>query len=561
MRMDRRTVPLLALALAVVLALTLGACGSKSSGSNGGGTATSTGTPVKGGKLVVTFQGDPTGLDPAIAWEVESNCIERVTYQTLLTYKDASGAEGAQLAPDLATEVPTAANGGITEGGKVYTFHIKKGMAFAPPVNRDVTAQDFKYSIERMLKEPLAPATYFYTGITGAQDFIDGKAKEVTGLKVVDPSTLQITLDTPDVSFLYSLTLTFTSAVPKEWVNQVGKQISRKPLGTGPYIVESWTPGQEIVCKPNPNWKVGKQQWLDEIDFQFSSSPSTALLKLERGEVDLLGDTVPPADYQRTKVDPTWGKYMVEAPQINSYYAFLNVEVKPFDNLKVRQAVNYAIDSTKIQKLLAGQAVAANQVYPQGMPGYEAGKQFYSYDPTKAKQLLAEAGYPNGFSTTFYTHNVDPFPKIAQAIQADLKAVGINASIKQMDRATYWTKISEQASKFPLGLTDWVMDYPDPSDWIGPLYSSASAVEGGANVSWWKNAQVDSLYKQSASELDPVKRVEMYKQMQDIIMADAPIAPLYQSVWTSMYGKTTGGFFIHPVWVFVFQDYWKTNGQ
>ena len=154
--------------------------------------------------------------------------------------------------PDLATEVPTAANGGITQGGRVYTFHIKKGMEFAPPVSRDVTAQDFKYSIERMLKSPLAPATYFYTGITGAQAFMDGKAKDVQGIKVVDPNTLQITLDKPDVSFLYTMTLTFTSAVAKEWVDKVGKQINRKPLGTGPYMITKWVagPGDRLQAQP-----------------------------------------------------------------------------------------------------------------------------------------------------------------------------------------------------------------------------------------------------------------------------------------------------------------------
>ncbi len=560
MRMDKKAALVVAVALALVLAAGLAACGG-SSGGGGGGTATNTGTPVKGGTLTVTFQGDPTGLDPAIAWEVESNCMERLTYQTLLTYADAAGEAGTKLVPDIATEVPTAANGGIKEGGKVYTFHIQKGMKFAPPINRDATAQDFKYSVERMLKEPLAPATYFYTGITGAQDFIDGKAKDVTGIKVVDPYTLQITLDKPDVSFLYTLTLTFTSIVPKEWVDQHPKNLNRNPLGTGPYMLEKWTAGQELVYVKNPNWSLDKQQWLDKIVFNTSVTPSTALLQLERGEIDLMGDTVPPADYQRTKADPTWSKYLAEAPQINSYYTFLNVNEKPFDNLKVRQAMNYAIDTLKIQKLLAGQAVAANQVFPKGMPGYEAGKTFYSYDPAKAKQLLSEAGFPNGFSTTFYTHNVDPFPKIAQAIQADLKNVGVNASIKQMDRATYWTKISQPQAHIPIGLTDWIMDYPDPSDWIGPLYISASAVEGGANVSFWKNAQVDKLYADSASVTDPTQRIAMYKQMQDIIMADAPIVPLYQSVYTTMFGKDTGGFYIQPVWIYVFQNYWKTNGQ
>jgi ABC-type transport system substrate-binding protein len=554
----RRSVLVMVLLLALAaLVVGVAACGGSSSSSSS--SAASSTTPVKGGTLTVTFQGEPTGLEPAIAWEVESNCIEKLTYETLLSYVNAPGDAGTKLAGELATEVPSAANGGITQGGRVYTFHIKQGVKFAPPVSRDVTAQDFKYSIERMLKSPLAPATYFYTGITGAQDFIAGKAKEVKGIKVMDPYTLQVTLDKPDVSFLYSFTLTFTSAIPKEWVAKWGKRVDRHPLGSGPYIIQSWTAGQEIVAVKNPNWTAPTQQWVNEIHFEFASNPGTALLRLERGEVDLLGDSIPPADYLRTKVDPTWGKYVVAAPQINSYYVYLNVTEKPFDNQKVRQAINYAVDTQKIQKLLAGQAIAANQVYPKGMPGYQPDKQYYTYDPAKAKQLLAEAGFPNGFKTTFYTHNVDPFPKIAQSIQNDLAAVGIQANIKQYDRATYWNMVGVKSSHFGIGLTDWIMDYPDPSDWIGPLYTHPS--DGSADIAFYNNPQVNALYEASKSELDPVKRIDMYKQMEDIIMNDAPLVPLYQSVWTSMYGKTTGGFFIQPVWIFIFQNYWKTNGQ
>jgi len=553
----RRTV-VLGVALVALAALLVGlsACGGSSSSSSSGAAST---TPVKGGTLTVTFQGEPTGLDPAIAWEVESNCIERLTYQTLLTYASTTGEPGTKLVGDLATEVPSAANGGITQGGKVYTFHIKKGIKFAPPISRDVTAGDMKYSLERMLRSPLAPATYFYTGITGAQDYIDKKANDVTGIKVVDPYTLQVTLDKPDVSFLYAFTLTFTSAIPKEQVDKWGKKVDRHPLGSGPYVIQSWTPGQEIVAVKNTNWSAPTQQYVDQFHFEFSSNPGTAVLKLERGEVDLLGDSIPPADYNSVKANPQWSKNVVEAPQINSYYVYLNHLEKPFDNQKVRQAINYAINTQKIQKLLAGQAVAANQVYPKGMPGYEDGKQFYTYDPAKAKQMLADAGFPNGFKTTFYTHNVDPFPKIAQSIQNDLKQIGVTATIKQMDRATYWDMVGLKASHFGIGLTDWIMDYPDPSDWIGPLYTNPS--EGSANLAWYDNPQVNKLYEASKSELDPVKRIDMFKQMQDIIMNDAPLVPLYQTVQTSMFGKNTGGFYIHPVWIFVFQEYWKTNGK
>jgi ABC-type transport system substrate-binding protein len=547
------------LLLVLALAAGLAACGGSGGGSGGGGSSPASTTPVKGGTLTVTFQGEPTGLDPAIAWENESMSIERLTYQTFLTYASESGEAGTELVPDLATEVPSGDNGGISADGLVYTFHLRKGVKFAPPVNRDVTAQDFKYSFERMLKEPLAPATYFYTGVVGAQDFIDGKAKEVTGYKVVDDSTVQITLAAPDGAFLMAYTMAFTSVMPKEWVDKVGKQINRKPLGTGPYVITSWVPGQSITAERNTNWSGDTNQWVDTIEFVFSANPSTALLKLQRGEVDVLGDSIPAADYLRTKQDPTWGKYVVDTPNIAWYYVFMNVLEKPFDNTQVRQAVNYAIDTAKIQKLLAGQGKALNQIYPDGMPGYQADATFYTYDPAKAKQLLAEAGFSDGFKVTFVCHNVDPFPKLAQAIQADMKDVGIEAEIKQMDRATYWNYIALKKSHAAIGLSDWYMDFPDPSDWIGPLFSNP--IDGGANSSFWENQQVNDLYAASASELDTTKRIGMFQQMQDIIMQDAPTAPLYQPIWNAMYGKNTGGFYMNPVNYFNFFEYWKLDGK
>jgi oligopeptide transport system substrate-binding protein len=547
-------------ALVALLALGMGlaACGSATD-SGSSGTAAAQGQPVKGGTLTVTWQGEPTELDPAIAWEIESWSIERLTYQTFLTYADKAGEAGTQLVPDLATEVPTADNGGVSADGKVYTFHLRKGIKFAPPINTEVTASDFKWSFERMMKEPLAPATYFYTGIVGAQAYLDGKAKDISGFKVVDPYTVQITLEKPDGAFLMAMTMPFTSVMSKQWCDKVGKKIKREPLGTGPYTITKWVPGQYITAVKNPNWTGSTGQWVDNMKFDFTANPSTQLLKVERGEADLMADNIPSADYVRTRSDPNWSKNIASASQIAWFYVFMNVREKPFDNQKVRQAVNYAIDSQKIQKLLAGQGQALNQLYPNGMPGHQANKTFYTYDPAKAKQLLSEAGFPNGFKCTFVTHNVDPFPKLSQALQADLKAVGITADLKQMDRATYWDYIERSKSHAQIGLSDWYQDFPDPSDWIGPLFTNP--IEGGANSSFYENPQVSELYKQSNNELDSAKRIQMFDQMQDIIMTDAPTAPLYQPTSNNLFGKDTGGVYIHPVWTFVYQDYWKTNGK
>ena len=562
MRRRRVAVGVLALAALCFLAVDLTACGSSSSGGGVGGSANA--SPVSGGTLAVSFQGEPTGLDPAVAWEVESWSIEHCIFNQLLTW--APGTGPATLVPDLATEVPTTENGGITNGGKTYIFHLRKGVMFQAPVSREVTAEDVKYSFERMMnpKEvPLAPAGYLYDKVVGTEDFVDGKAKDITGFKVVDPYTIQIDLTTPNYVFNSVMAQPFTAVMAKEWVSKYNSRtIARHPLGTGPFLFDHWTNGQEIVLNKNPEYFDTGRPYLDAIDLKFAASASTAVLQLQRGDIDVLGSNIPSADYVRLSNDPKWKKQIFTAPQVAWYYVFMNVKVKPFDNVKVRQAINYAIDTEKIQKLQYGQAQALNQIYPVGMPGHVDGAQFYTHDPAKAKQLLAEAGFPNGFAVTFSTHNVDPMPTLAQTIQNDLAQVGIKASIKQMAESPYWNLINRMDANIPIGLMDWYMDYPDPSDWIAPLFSKDSAeTDGSANASWWWDPQVDKLFVQTLPMEPSAKRTKLYQQMQEIIMEQAPTAPLFQPIQTTMASETTGGFYTSAIWTFDFPSYWKTGGQ
>jgi ABC-type transport system substrate-binding protein len=537
----------------------LAACGS-STGS-GGSTAASSSSPTMGGTLRVSFDGEPTGLDPAVAWELESWSIEHCVFNQMLTY--VAGPGPAVVTTDIATEVPTVANGGVTNGGKTYTFHLRKGVMFHPPVSREVTAADVKWSMERMLNpkmSPRAPAGYMYTSIVGVNELAAGKASHASGIKVIDPYTVQIDLAQPDYVFPYVMALPFTAVLAKEWVAKFSNaEIARNPLGTGPYIFDHWTAGQEVVMKRNPGYFMKGLPYTDRIDFEFAASSQTALLQLEAGQIDVLGSGVPSAQYVQTMNDPTWKGQVTAADMVAWYYIFMNVNVKPFDNQLVRQAINYAVDTGKIQKLFYGQARPLNQIYPAGMTGHVDNATFYSYDPAKAKQLLSQAGFPNGFPVTFYHHNVDPMPKLAESIQNDLSAVGIKATLKQLAESPYWTLIERQASKVPIGLTDWYMDYPDPSDWIGPLFSKASALtDGGANVSWWWNQQVEDLYaKAQTMPLGP-DRTKLFEQMQQIVMQQAPCVPLYQPIYTTMCSKTTGGFYTSVAWTFEFPRYWKT---
>jgi ABC-type transport system substrate-binding protein len=544
-------------AVAVIVGLGLVACGGSAGGGSSGSTSPSAaGTPQQGGTMSLAYMTEPSSLDPAVAWNVIDWQIEHAIYQGMLQYAAKPGDAGSELVPCLATEVPSTSNGGISADGLTYTFHLRKGVKFQPPVNREVTAQDFKYSFERMMSSPRAPATSFYMGVVGADAFMNKKATEISGFKVVDDYTVEITLKSPDLSFLNAYTMEFCDVVPKEWVDKWGKQFNRHPLGTGPFLFEKWSPGREIVLTRNPSyWEPGRP-YLDTIDYQLSFSPPTALLKLQNGEIDALGDGVPPADIPRVMNDPQWKQYIYTQPLIAISYMFMNVQMKPFDNVKVRQALSWAINRNKLVKLQAGQAVSLWQFYPKGMPGYEEGKVFYGYDPAKAKQLLADAGYPTGFKTMLYTDNVDPNPKLWQAVQADLAAVGVTAELKTMSNNTYYNQQGAPKT-LTAGSFGWWMDFPDPSDWIGPLFSKASAVPGGMNSSFWWSPELEAAYKKAQAMTDPAARIAAFSAMQQVIADAAPYVPCYQYIQTTMCSKNTGGFFLHPVYQIDPTQYWK----
>ena len=496
--------------------------------------------PKQGGTLTLSFLTEPSSLDPAVAWNVIDWQIEHDIYQGLLQYAAEPGAAGTELVPCLATEVPSTENGGISADGTVYTFKLREGVKFQPPVSREVTAADFKYSFERMMSEPRAPATSFYMGVVGAKEFMDGKADEIAGFKAVDDSTVEITLASPDLSFLNALTMEFCDVVPREWVEKWGKEFNRHPLGTGPFVFQKWTPGREIVLTRNPDyWEEGKP-YLDTIDYQLSFNPPTALLKLERGEVDVLGDGIPVADIPRVQADPQWKEQVFSQPLVAISYMFMNVEMKPFDDVKVRQALSWAIDRDKLVKLQAGQAMSLWQFYPKGMPGHEEGKVFYGYDPAKAKQLLSDAGYPDGFETMLYTDNVDPNPKLWTSVQADLAAVGVKAELKTMSNNSFFTSSRATPETLTSGSFGWWMDFPDPSDWIAPLFSKASAVEGGMNSSFWWSPQLEAMFAEAQTMTDPAARIAKFSEMQDYISTQAPYVPCYQPIQTTMCLKPPG---------------------
>lgn len=502
--------------------------------------------PARGGSLTLAYQTAPGSLDPAVAWELTEVTVIHDIYEGLFRYASASGPAGVQLEPCLATELPTVANGGLSDDGLTITVRLRDDVRFQPPLSRRVTADDFKYSFERMMNPrmtPLAPATDFYLGVLGARRFHEGLATGIEGYEVVDSGTLRIRLERPDPSFLNALALDFCDVVAREWVEKTATAFSVTPLGTGPFVFGHLIPGREVLLRRNPSYWEPSLPYLDELKYEFGWSPATALRLLEDGAVDVLGNGLPPEELAAVRNEPRWRDCLHQAPLVAGYYLFLNVGMPPLGDVKVRQAIAWAIDREKLVAIQGGDAVALYQVYPPGLPGHEPARRWYGYDPARARALLKEAGRQAGFDLRLFSDNVDPSPKLVESIAADLSAVGIRATVSVMANNSFST-LSSTPRSLASGLYGWWMDFPDPVNWIRPLFTQGSSM----NSSFWSSATLESMLAEAQATTDPDLRLGKYREMQAHALAEAPYVPLVAPMRTTLCASHVGGFFLHPVY-------------
>src|SRR5437867_566149 len=311
--------------------------------------AGSAGTPQKGGSMIIAYKDDLATLDPAIGYDWTNWPAIKMVFDGLLDYDS-----GTTLKPRIAEEMPK-----VSDDGTVYTFKLRKGVKFSN--GREFTADDVVYTITRVLDPKTgSPGAGFFVGIKGAQDFIDGKATSVEGIKALDPNTVEFTLSAPDVTFLNKMAINFSFIVPKEEVEKAGENFGHAPVGTGPFTLKEWKSGESLTFERNPNYFYQGLPYLDSITIQVGVAPDVALLRLEKGEIQMMGDPPPGADWARITSDAAWAKRIEKQPQVNTTYIAINTTMPPFDNLKVRQALNYAIDKQRIVQLLNGRATVAN---------------------------------------------------------------------------------------------------------------------------------------------------------------------------------------------------------
>ncbi|MEZ5777033.1 MAG: ABC transporter substrate-binding protein [Paracoccaceae bacterium] len=504
-----------------------------------------------GGSITITYKDDVATLDPAIGYDWQNWSMIKSIFDGLMDYVPGT----TELRPGLAESYD------ISNDGMTFTFHLRPGVKFHN--GREMNADDVKYSLDRVTNpETQSPGAGFFGSIAGYDAMADGSASELSGVKVIDPQTVEITLSRPDATFLHVMALNFASVVPKEAVEEYGADFGKHPVGTGSFKLGEWTIGQRLVFEKNAdNWREGVP-YLDQIIFEVGQEPIVALLRLQNGEVDVPGDGIPPAKFQEVMADPAQAERVVEGGQLHTGYITMNVNTPPLDQKEVRQAINMAINKDRIVQIINGRAVPATQPLPPSMPGYTEGYEGYAYDPEGAKQMLADAGFPDGFETELYAMNTDPNPRIAQAIQQDLAAIGVKASIQSLAQANVIEAGGNgSAPMIWSGGMAWIADFPDPSNFYGPILGCAGAVEGGWNWSWYCNEELDAKATEADSLADPAKADERMQMWSDVymgIMEDAPWVPVFNEQRYTMKSPRMGGadaLYVDPVSIPVNYDY------
>ncbi|MBX5443906.1 ABC transporter substrate-binding protein [Sphaerobacter sp.] len=557
MHPSRRPVTLRAIVLSILVSVVLAACGGGGASELGpadqgtsppqatqpepGGNPPSAGGDIpRGGTLTIAYKDDLATLDPAVGYDWTNWPAEKMVFDGLLDYDDTTN-----LQPRLAESMPE-----VSLDATVYTFRLRQGVTFHN--GREVTADDVAYSITRVLDpQTKSPGSGFYTGIAGAQDFIDGKADSVSGIRVVDPRTIEFTLESPDVTFGNKMALNFAFIVPKEEVERLGENFGHNPVGTGPFLFREWIAGRQLTFERNPNYFFEGLPYLDQVVIQVGVEPEVALLRLERGEIDSMGDPIPAAEFARIKDDDAWQGRLTSAPQVSTIYITMNTQMKPFDNVQVRRAMNMAIDKERIIRLLGGRGTVANQILPPLMPGYDQDYQGYEYNPDQARQLLADAGYPNGFSTTMECIAVEPQPKLCESFQQDLSKIGVQVQVQTLAASTVIADGGTEG-KVPLvwsGGLGWIQDYPDPDDFYTPILSCVAAVPGGWNWPWYCNQDLEQKAQQAIGTTDTEQRLGLYREIYRTLMDEAVWIPVYNGQYDiahsdKLVGKETD--FAHP---------------
>jgi peptide/nickel transport system substrate-binding protein len=513
---------------------------------DGGAVGVGDGEPdrgVKRGTLRVYSKTDVDALDPGVAYAAFDFALLRGLVRELYSFDTrVEGERSLQPVPDLA-DGPYK----LSDDGRTYTFKLRRGVRYAPPVDREIEAGDFVYAIERQVDPAIDPryrSPNPYTRlIKGVDDFAAGKARRISGLRAEGDHILHITLDRPASDFPSLLTLPFFSPVPREHAAQLnpGLEYAKQLVASGPYRLEQYTPGRRIVLVRNENWDPRtdplRSAWVDKVNVDIGRSEADIQQAIEAGEADLNLDAVPPpvADLPRLSGEPTLARQLAVETTGCVRYLTLQMDAGPTRTLAVRQAVNYAIDRRAVVLAIGGRYAGepATTVLSPTLAGYSAFDLYPSQDaagdPDKARQLLAEAGRPNGVTLTFVGRESEK--PLYDALRVSLDRAGITLQAKFYKGLEVYRKslrLRSKADEHHLGSARWCPDVPgNGARSVGALLDGRLITPtSNNNYGSYDNDKVNALIDQANEASDDQARAALWGQIDRLVMEDAAWAPL-----------------------------------
>ncbi|MBI4332566.1 MAG: DcrB-related protein [Chloroflexi bacterium] len=472
---------------------------------------------VARGQAVTLVDNGPTTMDPALSREASSHSYIIQVFSGLVS-----------LDKKLNIVPAVAERWDVTDGGKVYTFRLRRDATFHN--GRAVTANDFKYSWERAAKPATKSLTVeTYLGdVVGVKDMLAGRAQEIQGVKVIDDHTLQVTIDGPKAYFLAKLTYPTAFVVDRDNVERGGGQGNewwRRPNGTGPFRLMEWQKDQLLILARNDQY-YGDAPASPFVVYRLLGG--VPMIMYQTGEVDVADVGIGDIDRVRDPSNPLSRELKVFPVLAVDYIAF-SIDKPPFDDAKVRQAFNHAVDKNKIiERVLKGTRRKAAGILPPGIPGFNPELKGLDFDVEKAKQLIAESKYgsvanfpPIKITTAGSTGDVSDF--LAAIIQEWKQNLGVSITVRGLDPESFSYIIKEERDEMIIG--GWVADYPDPEDFLDVLFHTGSQ----ANDSNYSNPELDRLLDQARVEQDAARRLKMYQEIEQKLVDDAAAMPLWYS--------------------------------
>ncbi|MCX8071432.1 MAG: ABC transporter substrate-binding protein [Candidatus Binatia bacterium] len=480
------------------------------------------------GFLRIADRDDVPTLDPAHGYDTSSWQFEDLIFETLVDYNDRG-----EFEPELAREWI------VDESGTRYVFRLRDDATFSD--GHPVTAEDVRFQLTRVLAlQTGSPGREFFRSIRGA-DSCNAPGCSISGLTVQDDRVLEINLIHPDPLFLHKMALPFASAVPRSVVLQRGEDFPLNPVGSGPFYLAERVPGQRLVFLPNPFYDKQRKPRLQGIVRFVGVQDDLAWMRYRSGQLDVV--SLPPAETPLVLRDPRLLPLLRSGDTLRTQYVGMNCRLAPFSDVRVRKAMNFAVDHGKLVALLHQRAAPARGVIPPTMPGFPAGPTPYPLDRDRARQLLREAGWGQGFQATLWLRNDETAMRIAQSLQQDWAAVGIDIRLKPLAWGPFLEAVRHDP-RVQMFLLGWEADFPDPSNFLEVLFHSRQI--SANNHTYYSNRQVDELLDRAASVTSSELRLELFRQVEHIVVADAPWVFLYHPRAFVMVSPRVRHFRLHP---------------